>query len=168
MHTQTSAQYSQETGVQSKEARKYILTSLADIAQVCRTPSSDTHENFLNSLDSMEFVSLLCRMLTLDPTNRIKPHEALQMPFITMQHLEMHARSPLVWEWIKCMQVCRNPPPQMVLTTAAINLQVPLSFLSSNCCTHMQLLPHAMTAATPVSQHQHYPIVHQGTHLVSE
>lgn len=167
---QSSSQYAQETGIQSKEARKYILTSLMEIAQVCGTPVNDPNEHLLSVLDSMEFVSLLSCMLSLDATIRIRPQEALQMPFITMQHLAMHARTSLVWEWIKCMHVCRNPPhpPQVVSTNTAINLQVPLSFFSPNCCAHVHLVPRTMTAATPISQHQPYPIVHQGTHLVSE
>ena len=94
-------------------------------------------EMYLCSLDRLEFVTLLSRMLTLDPRRRIHPRQALQMPFITMHHLAAHTHTAIVWEWIQSMQVCRHPPtppPQPNLG--------PL--FAQSCCGHLHLVPGAI------------------------
>ena len=120
------------------------------------TPSTsniDDQESILTSVDRMEIISLLSRMLCLDPNQRIHPSAALQMSFITMQHLASHAHTPTVWEWIQCMQVCRQtriPSLQINPGPSAIQL------MASGCCGHFHVLPST----------QFYPILPQ-THLVS-
>ena len=152
-----------ETGIQSKESRKYIFHSLLDMAKVLTPPTSDSQESALMSMDRLEFISLLTRMLTLDPSQRIKPTAAQQMPFLTFQHLAMHTHTPTMWEWLQCMQVCRNkstsntvPSPMNTPTTP---LATPIQLVTpSGCCSNHVLLPQN-TALLPS-----YPL---GAHLVS-
>ena len=146
--------------MQTKESRRYIIHSLLDLAQI-PSPSSanmDNQESILTSLDRMEFISLLSRMLTLDPTQRITPSAALQMPFITMQHLAMHIHSPVVLDWIQSMQVCRHTTQQQQ------QQQISLPPPTHNCCNHFHLMAGATGTIQPPL---FYPVVPQ-THLVSK
>ncbi len=125
----------------------------------------DNQESILTSLDRMEFISLLSRMLTLDPKQRITPSAALQMPFITMQHLAMHIQTPVVLDWIQSMQVCRHTTQQQQHQQQQQQQQQLIAFPSStqNCCNHFHLM--AGTTAT-IQPSLFYPVVPQ-THLVS-
>ena len=142
-----------------------MFHSLLDLAQVPPPSSSvatDNQELILTSLDRMEFISLLSRMLTLDPTQRITPSAALQMPFISMQHLAMHMHVPVVWDWIQSMQVCKHTHHQ----PASIPPSTP------NCCNHhLHLMTGAATAGPSavgtIQPPLFYPVVPQTTHLVS-
>ena len=182
---QSSTQYAQETGVQSKESRKYIFRSLLDMNHVPPPSASmDNREAILTSVDRMEFISLLSRMLTLDPTQRIRPLAALQTPFITMQHLAMHTNTQTVWEWIQAMSVCHQPrlSTTPIATPLATPIATPLAGLQHNplqllshpnggipsaaaCCRQIQQAPPTLSSTTAL-----YPtavIPHNGTHLVS-
>lgn len=182
---QSSTQYAQETGVQSKESRKYIFRSLLDMNHVPPPSASmDNREAILTSVDRMEFISLLSRMLTLDPTQRIRPLAALQTPFITMQHLAMHTNTQTVWEWIQAMSVCHQPrlSTTPIATPLATPIVTPLAGLQHNplqllshpnggipsaaaCCRQIQQAPPTLSSTTAL-----YPtavIPHNGTHLVS-
>jgi homeodomain interacting protein kinase len=76
-----------ETGIKSKEARKYIFNCLDDMAQVNVPTDIDGAELQAEKLDRREFIDLLKRMLTLDQERRISPGEALNHNFVTMNHL---------------------------------------------------------------------------------
>lgn len=110
LYPQTPAEHEAETGVKSKEARKYIFNCLDDMMQV-RTPlsrwaagslsghahlSSAAQVNMTNlegtdvlaeKADRREFIDLLKKMLTLDADKRITPTKTLNHPFVTMTHL---------------------------------------------------------------------------------
>ena len=72
--------------MKSRETRKFILTSLADIARIGNHGNND----FVSKMDCEQFVSLLTLMLSFDPAHRATPTQALQHPFLTMHHLAMH------------------------------------------------------------------------------
>ena len=151
---QPTAQFAREYGVQSKEARKYIFGSLVDMVHVGVDSALGEQGMYLCSLDRLEFVSLLSRMLTLDPRQRIHPRQALQMPFITMHHLAAHTHTSIVWEWIQSMQVCRHPP------TTPPQPSIGSSLLAQGCCGHLHLLPGAVMQPPPPNQ------IIAGSHLV--
>lgn len=142
------------------------------------TPSQtlDNQESILTSVDRMEFISLLSRMLTMDPNQRIPPVAALQTPFITMQHLAMHTNTQTVWEWIQSMAICHQPrlPTTVAPATTSVLTTTP------NGIHHNQFqLLNAATAGSnnccvaTTRPHFHYnpcypAVIPQGrTHLVS-
>lgn len=113
MSLQTPAEHEAETGVKSKEARKYIFNCLDDMMQVrtqplgppgAATPTGADHAHLpsdpqvnMTSLegtdvlaekaDRREFIDLLKKMLTLDAEKRVTPMKTLNHPFVTMTHL---------------------------------------------------------------------------------
>ena len=89
-HTHTHIQRCQEGGEVPKETRKFIFSSVTDIGRVAPPPMTD---HVAHSLDCMEFVCLLRSVLVLDPLHRAGPAQALQSPFITMQHLALHTNT---------------------------------------------------------------------------
>lgn len=127
--------------------------------------SIDNREAILTSVDRMEFISLLSRMLSLDPAQRIRPLSALQSPFITMQHLATHSNTQTVWGWIQAMAVCHQP--RLSTTPLSINTHPSLQLLGhsgggggvlpSSCCRQSLQTGLYQTAVIP----------HNGAHLVS-
>ena len=84
----SAEQYERETGIKSKEARKFIFNSIDDIQHIHLkqdVPSSLTYQ--AEKIDRQCFVDLLKKMIHLDPQQRITPNQALNHPFITMEHL---------------------------------------------------------------------------------
>ncbi|KAF3854530.1 hypothetical protein F7725_022585 [Dissostichus mawsoni] len=70
-----------ETGIKSKEARKYIFNCLDDMAQVNMTSDLEGSEMLAEKADRREFIDLLTKMLTIDADKRITPIETLNHPF---------------------------------------------------------------------------------------
>jgi homeodomain interacting protein kinase len=154
----SQTRYTQETGLQCKESRKYIFRSLLDLAHVGVQQTMDNQEAILTSLDRMEFISLLSRMLTLNPSQRIRPEAALQMPYIMMQHLAMHTQAHSIWEWFQCMQVCHQHKPSVNYSHhPSIPLLTPTP--SNTSCPHIQVL--SAPIVTPL-----YSVLPPRTHLV--
>lgn len=58
--------------------------------------------------DRREFIDLLKRMLTLDQERRITPGEALNHPFVTLNHLMEYGHCPNVSSSVQMMDVCRR------------------------------------------------------------
>lgn len=56
-----------ETGIKSKEARKYIFNCLDDIGQVNVPTDLEGGELLAEKADRREFIDLLKRMLSMDP-----------------------------------------------------------------------------------------------------
>lgn len=63
---QTPEEHEVETGIKSKEARKYIFNCLDDIGQVNVPTDLEGGELLAEKADRREFIDLLKRMLTMD------------------------------------------------------------------------------------------------------
>uniref|UniRef100_L7LUP3 non-specific serine/threonine protein kinase n=1 Tax=Rhipicephalus pulchellus TaxID=72859 RepID=L7LUP3_RHIPC len=98
-----------ETGVRSKEARKYIFNCLDDMAQVNVPTDLDGGELLAEKADRREFVDLLKRMLTLDQERRVAPGEALNHSFVSLSHLMDYAHCANVRSSVQTMEACRRP-----------------------------------------------------------
>ncbi|XP_033972772.1 homeodomain-interacting protein kinase 3 isoform X4 [Trematomus bernacchii] len=129
-----------ETGIKSKEARKYIFSCLDDIAHVNLVMNLEGSDLLVEKADRREFVGLLKKMLLIDAEERISPAEALSQPFVTMQHLLDFPHSNHVKSCFHIMDVCwtrpsayeavnRNKVPfiRPVTTTAAASVNHPFS-----------------------------------------
>ncbi|KAK9542657.1 hypothetical protein VZT92_000500 [Zoarces viviparus] len=129
-----------ETGMKSKEARKYIFSCLDDIAHVNLVINLEGSDLLAEKADRREFVGLLRKMLFIDAEERISPAEALGQPFVTMQHLLDFPHSNHVKSCFHIMDVCwtrpsayevanRNKGPfiRTVTTTAAASINHPFS-----------------------------------------
>uniref|UniRef100_A0A3Q0RA95 non-specific serine/threonine protein kinase n=1 Tax=Amphilophus citrinellus TaxID=61819 RepID=A0A3Q0RA95_AMPCI len=99
-----------ETGMKSKEARKYIFSCLDDIAHVNLMMNLEGSDLLAEKADRQEFVSLLKKMLLIDAEERIAPAEALSHPFVTMQHLLDFPHSNHVKSCFHIMDVCWTRP----------------------------------------------------------
>lgn len=98
-----------ETGVRSKEARKYIFNCLDDMAQVNVPTDLEGGELLAEKADRREFVDLLKRMLTLDQERRVAPGEALNHSFVSLSHLVDYAHCANVRSSVQTMEACRRP-----------------------------------------------------------
>ena len=139
--SQTPQQLIAESGVVSKETRKYIFHSLSDLTRLSSRGNSK-HQSLVEQLDCLQFVSLLASMLTFDPANRSTPSQALQCPFITMHHLAAHTSDSRyvcvshVWtEAISSLQ-CPRLDPVYARVPPLSNYQL--------LSTHTATLPHTL------------------------
>uniref|UniRef100_A0A672ZYH1 non-specific serine/threonine protein kinase n=1 Tax=Sphaeramia orbicularis TaxID=375764 RepID=A0A672ZYH1_9TELE len=136
----TTDEHETETGMKSKEARKYIFSCLDDIAHVNLVMNLEGSDLLAEKADRREFVSLLKKMLLIDAEERIAPAEALSHPFVSMQHLLDFPHSNHVKSCFHIMDVCwtrpsayelanRNKGPfiRPVTTTAAASGNHPFS-----------------------------------------
>jgi homeodomain interacting protein kinase len=87
----SSEQYERETGIKSKEARKFIFKNIDDIQHIHLKQDLQTNQLQAEKLDRLFFVDLLKKMIHLDQNKRITPNQALLHPFITMDHLVDYA-----------------------------------------------------------------------------
>ncbi|XP_029107931.1 homeodomain-interacting protein kinase 2 isoform X1 [Scleropages formosus] len=97
-----------ETGIKSKEARKYIFNCLDDMAQVNMTTELEGSDMLAEKADRREFIDLLTKMLTIDADKRITPIETLNHPFVTMTHLLDFPHSTHVKSCFQNMEVCKR------------------------------------------------------------
>ncbi|XP_053362151.1 homeodomain-interacting protein kinase 3a isoform X1 [Clarias gariepinus] len=122
----TPEEHETETGMKSKEARKYIFSCLDDIGHVNLVLNMEGCDQLAEKADRREFVDLLKMMLLIDADQRITPSDVLNHPFVTMQHLLDFPHSSHVQSCFHIMDVChlrtstydavnRNkaPPPLM-------------------------------------------------------
>uniref|UniRef100_A0A3Q3RCS2 non-specific serine/threonine protein kinase n=1 Tax=Monopterus albus TaxID=43700 RepID=A0A3Q3RCS2_MONAL len=96
-----------ETGIKSKEARKYIFNCLDDMAQVNMTSDLEGSDMLAEKADRREFIDLLTKMLTIDADKRITPIETLNHPFVTMSHLLDFPHSTHVKSCFQNMEICK-------------------------------------------------------------
>ena len=104
----TPEEHELETGIKSKEARKYIFNCLEDIGQVNVPTELEGGELLAEKVDRREFIDLLKRMLTMDQERRITPGEALQHQFVSLSHLVDYAHCANVKASVQMMEVCRR------------------------------------------------------------
>ncbi|XP_036441144.1 homeodomain-interacting protein kinase 2 [Colossoma macropomum] len=97
-----------ETGIKSKEARKYIFNCLDDMAQVNVTTDLEGSDMLAEKADRREFIDLLTKMLTIDADKRITPIETLNHPFVTMAHLLDFPHSSHVKSCFQNMEICKR------------------------------------------------------------
>ncbi|KAG7455874.1 hypothetical protein MATL_G00245690 [Megalops atlanticus] len=97
-----------ETGIKSKEARKYIFNCLDDMAQVNMTTDLEGSDMLAEKADRREFIDLLTKMLTIDADKRITPIETLNHPFVTMTHLLDFPHSTHVKSCFQNMEICKR------------------------------------------------------------
>uniref|UniRef100_A0AAQ4NUT6 non-specific serine/threonine protein kinase n=1 Tax=Gasterosteus aculeatus aculeatus TaxID=481459 RepID=A0AAQ4NUT6_GASAC len=97
-----------ETGIKSKEARKYIFNCLDDMAQVNMTSELEGSDMLAEKADRREFIDLLTKMLTIDADKRITPIETLNHPFVTMSHLLDFPHSTQVKSCFQNMEICKR------------------------------------------------------------
>ncbi|NWQ72881.1 HIPK3 kinase, partial [Columbina picui] len=103
----TLEEHEAETGMKSKEARKYIFNSLDDIVHVNMVMDLEGSDLLAEKADRREFVSLLKKMLLIDADLRIAPAEALNHSFVTMKHLLDFPHSNQVKSCFHIMDVCK-------------------------------------------------------------
>ncbi|XP_045421248.1 homeodomain-interacting protein kinase 2 isoform X3 [Lemur catta] len=97
-----------ETGIKSKEARKYIFNCLDDMAQVNMTTDLEGSDMLVEKADRREFIDLLKKMLTIDADKRVTPIETLNHPFVTMTHLLDFPHSTHVKSCFQNMEICKR------------------------------------------------------------
>uniref|UniRef100_A0A8C9HRD3 non-specific serine/threonine protein kinase n=1 Tax=Piliocolobus tephrosceles TaxID=591936 RepID=A0A8C9HRD3_9PRIM len=104
----TLEEHEAETGMKSKEARKYIFNSLDDIAHVNTVMDLEGSDLLAEKADRREFVSLLKKMLLIDADLRITPAETLNHPFVNMKHLLDFPHSNHVKSCFHIMDICKS------------------------------------------------------------
>uniref|UniRef100_A0A671LZY4 non-specific serine/threonine protein kinase n=1 Tax=Sinocyclocheilus anshuiensis TaxID=1608454 RepID=A0A671LZY4_9TELE len=104
----TPEDHEAETGIKSKEARKYIFNCLDDMAQVNMTTDLEGSDMLAEKADRREFIDLLTKMLTIDADKRIMPIETLNHPFVTMTHLLDFPHSTHVKSCFQNMEICKR------------------------------------------------------------
>uniref|UniRef100_A0A670HMN2 non-specific serine/threonine protein kinase n=1 Tax=Podarcis muralis TaxID=64176 RepID=A0A670HMN2_PODMU len=103
----TLEEHERETGMKSKEARKYIFNSLDEIVHVNMVMDLEGSDLLAEKADRREFVSLLKKMLLIDADSRITPVDTLNHPFITMKHLLDFPHSNQVKSCFHIMDICK-------------------------------------------------------------
>ncbi|XP_005661092.2 homeodomain-interacting protein kinase 3 isoform X3 [Sus scrofa] len=106
----TLEEHETETGMKSKEARKYIFSSLDDIVHVNTVMDLEGSDLLAEKADRREFVSLLKKMLLIDADLRITPIETLNHPFVNMKHLLDFPHSNHVKSCFHIMDICKSHP----------------------------------------------------------
>ncbi|XP_004708336.1 homeodomain-interacting protein kinase 3 isoform X4 [Echinops telfairi] len=104
----TLEEHETETGMKSKEARKYIFNSLDDIVHVNTVMDLEGSDLLAEKADRREFVSLLKKMLLIDADLRITPTETLNHPFVNMKHLLDFPHSNHVKSCFHIMDICKS------------------------------------------------------------
>ena len=103
---QTPDEHELETGIKSKEARKYIFNCLDDMSQINVPNNIAASELLAEKADRFELVNLLKSMLALDQERRITPSEALDHSFLTMSHLVDYAHCHVYVARLFCLYFC--------------------------------------------------------------
>ncbi|XP_072336658.1 homeodomain-interacting protein kinase 1-like isoform X5 [Scyliorhinus torazame] len=104
----TPEEHELETGIKSKEARKYIFNCLDDMAQVNIPNDLEGTDMLAEKADRREYIDLLKKMLTIDADKRINPLKTLNHPFVTMTHLLDFPHSNHVKSCFQNMEICKR------------------------------------------------------------
>uniref|UniRef100_A0A8C8SWJ0 non-specific serine/threonine protein kinase n=1 Tax=Pelusios castaneus TaxID=367368 RepID=A0A8C8SWJ0_9SAUR len=104
----TPEEHELETGIKSKEARKYIFNCLDDMAQVNMSTDLEGTDMLAEKADRREYIDLLKKMLTIDADKRITPLKTLNHSFVTMSHLLDFPHSNHVKSCFQNMEICKR------------------------------------------------------------
>ncbi|XP_029429862.1 homeodomain-interacting protein kinase 1 isoform X5 [Rhinatrema bivittatum] len=104
----TPEEHEMETGIKSKEARKYIFNCLDDMAQVNMSTDLEGTDMLAEKADRREYIDLLKKMLTIDADKRITPLKTLNHAFVTMSHLLDFPHSNHVKTCFQNMEICKR------------------------------------------------------------
>ncbi|TRY98466.1 hypothetical protein DNTS_020557, partial [Danionella cerebrum] len=158
----TTEEHEAETGLKSKEARKYIFSCLDDIGHVNLVLNMEGCDQLAEKADRREFVDLLKMMLLIDADQRIVPSDALTHPFVTMQHLMDFPHCNHVQSCFHIMEVChsRSNMYDSLNRNKAPPLLKPVTLPSApNITVAFNKMPSVHTQALPPSAP---PVVHPG------
>nr|XP_033807334.1 homeodomain-interacting protein kinase 2 isoform X2 [Geotrypetes seraphini] len=144
-----------ETGIKSKEARKYIFNCLDDMAQVNMTTDLEGSDMLVEKADRREFIDLLKKMLTIDADKRITPIETLSHPFVTMTHLLDFPHSTHVKSCFQNMEICKR----------RVNMYDTMNQSKTPFITHVA--PSTSTNLTMSFNNQLHTVHNQATNLAS-
>uniref|UniRef100_A0A8C4WST3 non-specific serine/threonine protein kinase n=1 Tax=Eptatretus burgeri TaxID=7764 RepID=A0A8C4WST3_EPTBU len=129
-----------ETGLKSKEARKYIFSSLDDMVQVNPALELRGTEARAERIDRREFVDLLKMMLVVDAAERITPAQALSHPFLTLSHLQDYGHTTHAASSWQAMEVCHSRPLSYNLQTLGTLPYLPPATTESTYSNQMPVL----------------------------
>ncbi|XP_059959882.1 homeodomain-interacting protein kinase 1-like [Mesoplodon densirostris] len=104
----TPEEHELETGIKSKEARKYIFNCLDDMAQVNMSTDLEGTDMLAEKADRREYIDLLKKLLTIDADKRITPLKTLNHQFVTMTHLLDFPHSNHVKSCFQNMEICKR------------------------------------------------------------
>ncbi|XP_030077714.1 homeodomain-interacting protein kinase 1 isoform X4 [Microcaecilia unicolor] len=104
----TPEEHEMETGIKSKEARKYIFNCLDDMAQVNMSTDLEGTDMLAEKADRREYIDLLKKMLTIDVDKRVTPLKTLNHAFVTMNHLLDFPHSNHVKSCFQNMEICKR------------------------------------------------------------
>uniref|UniRef100_A0A8C5M277 non-specific serine/threonine protein kinase n=1 Tax=Leptobrachium leishanense TaxID=445787 RepID=A0A8C5M277_9ANUR len=104
----TPEEHEIETGIKSKEARKYIFNCLDDMAQVNMSTDLEGTDMLTEKADRRAYIDLLKKMLTIDADKRITPLKTLNHAFTTMTHLLDFPHSNHVKSCFQNMEICKR------------------------------------------------------------
>ncbi|XP_064255354.1 homeodomain-interacting protein kinase 1 isoform X4 [Passer domesticus] len=104
----TPEEHELETGIKSKEARKYIFNCLDDMAQVNMSTDLEGTDMLAEKADRREYIDLLKKMLTIDADKRVTPLKTLNHSFVTMAHLLDFPHSNHVKSCFQNMEICKR------------------------------------------------------------
>lgn len=93
-----------ETGIRSKEWRKFVLNSLDDLAHVNVPHDLEDIELLAEQADRRAFVHLLKHILSVEPEHRIDPGDALNHCFFNFGHLVNYLQCENVRASVKLME----------------------------------------------------------------
>ncbi|XP_053511854.1 homeodomain-interacting protein kinase 1 isoform X3 [Artibeus jamaicensis] len=104
----TPEEHELETGIKSKEARKYIFNCLDDMAQVNMSTDLEGTDMLAEKADRREYIDLLKKMLTIDADKRVTPLKTLNHQFVAMTHLLDFPHSNHVKSCFQNMEICKR------------------------------------------------------------
>ncbi|XP_075044161.1 homeodomain-interacting protein kinase 3 [Mixophyes fleayi] len=104
----TLEEHETETGLKSKETRKYLFHTLEDIVHVNIVMGLDGNDLMAEKADRREFAGLLKKMMMIDADVRFSPEDTLSHSFVTMKHLLNFPHSNYVKSCFHIMDVCKS------------------------------------------------------------
>ncbi|XP_062835764.1 homeodomain-interacting protein kinase 1 isoform X3 [Anolis carolinensis] len=151
----TPEEHELETGIKSKEARKYIFNCLDDMAQVNMSTDLEGTDMLAEKADRREYIDLLKKMLTIDADKRVTPLKTLNHPFVTMNHLLDFPHSNHVKSCFQNMEICKR----------RVNMYDTVNQIKSPFTTHVA--PNTSTNLTMSFNNQLNTVHHQASVLAS-